>query len=154
MIAQGPRWDGGEVELFAGVLLVDSDGRLLLQERDEFPVLDPLKWGLVGGHLDQGESFEAGAYRELAEETGVQLTPGDLEFWREFAVFHAAYARHGRMQVFICASNLTDADIVVGEGRQIVFVSPEVARGLDLTASASLIVPAFLDSATYRGLLA
>jgi 8-oxo-dGTP diphosphatase len=142
------------VELFAGVLLVDPSGRILLQERDEFPVIDPEKWGLVGGHLDPDEDFEAGAYRELAEETGIRLPPRDLAFWREFEVYHAAYDQHGRMQVFIAASVLTDADIVVGEGRQIVFVAPEQARGLDLTSSASLIVPAFLDSATYRGLLA
>jgi 8-oxo-dGTP diphosphatase len=142
------------VELFAGVLLIDLLGRVLLQERDEFPVIDPEKWGLVGGHLDPGEDFETGAYRELAEETGLHLKRGELAFWREFEVFHAAYAQHGRMQVFVGHTALRDEDIVVGEGRQIVFVAPERARDLDLTASASLIVPAFLDSATYRGLLA
>ena len=33
------------------------------------------------------------------------------------------------MQVFVAATALTDADIDFGEGRQIVFVDPEIARG-------------------------
>ena len=57
------------------------------------------------------------------------------------------------MQVFVAATDLTDADIDCREGRQIVFVDPEVARGLDLTAAATDIVPAFLDSPTYARLI-
>jgi 8-oxo-dGTP diphosphatase len=53
------------------------------------------------------------------------------------------------MQVFVAATDLTDADIDCREGRQIVFVDPEVARGLDLSAAALHIVPAFLDSDVY-----
>ena len=73
---------------FAGVVLVDREGRILLQERDEHPLIDPGKWGLVGGHVDRGEELEAAAYRELVEETGVQLAPGDLEPFGEFIVDH------------------------------------------------------------------
>ena len=40
---------------FASVLLVDRRGWLLLQERDEHPVIDPEKWGFVGGHVEDGE---------------------------------------------------------------------------------------------------
>ena len=138
---------------FAGVVLVDREGRILLQERDEHPRIDPEKWGLAGGHVDPGEDFEAAAYRELEEETGVRLAPGDLELFGEFIVDHrAAYGTWDRMQVFVAATDLTDADIDCREGRQIVFVDPEVARGLDLTAGATDIVPAFLDSPTYARL--
>jgi 8-oxo-dGTP pyrophosphatase MutT (NUDIX family) len=137
------------VNLFASVLLVDARGWILLQERDEFPLIDPEKWGLVGGHLDEGEDFEPGAYRELAEETGVSLAPGRLTRWREFEIFHTAYGTWDRMEVFAAATDLTDADIVVGEGRRIVFVEPDAARELDLAESATVVVPAFLDSALY-----
>ena len=44
-------------------------------------------------------------------------------------------------------------DVVVGEGRRIVFVEPRAARALDLTASAAIVVPAFLDAPEYRELL-
>lgn len=132
---------------FAGVVLVDPRGWILLQERDEHPRIDPEKWGLAGGHLEPGESFEAGASRELAEETGVVLEPGELELFGEFMVDHRhAYGTWDRMQVFVAATRLTDADIECHEGRQIVFVAPEDARDLDLSAAASTIVPALLDS--------
>ena len=139
-----------ERHAFAGVILVDPQGRILLQERDEHPRIDPGKWGLAGGHLDPGEDFEPAAYRELAEETGVRLEAGDLELFAEFTVDHReAYGTWDRMQVFVAATDLTDADIDCREGRQIVFVDPEIARGLDLTAGATDIVPAFLDSDVY-----
>lgn len=137
---------------FSGVILVDRRGWILLQERDEHPAIDPEKWGLAGGHLDEGEDFEAAARRELAEETGLVLEPGALVLWREIEVFHEVYDSLDRMQVFAAATDLGDADVVVGEGRQIVFVDPAVARTLDLTAAATMIVPEFLDSDLYRTL--
>jgi len=70
-----------EQRRFSGVLLVDSRGWILLQERDEHPVIDPDCWGLVGGHVDPGEEFEAAAYRELAEETEVVVPPGGLHYF-------------------------------------------------------------------------
>lgn len=138
---------------FAGVLLVDRRGRILLQERDEHPRIDPEKWGLTGGHVEPGEEFEQAAHRELEEETGVQLPPGALDLFDEFVVDHReAYGTFDRMQVFAAAIDITDADIDCREGRQIVFVDPGVALGLDLTAAAKDIVPAFLRSDLYRTL--
>ena len=138
---------------FAGVVLVDREGRILLQERDEHPRIDPEKWGLAGGHLDPGEDFEPAAHRELEEETGVRLPDGVLELWREVTVDHrASYGTWDRMQVFVAATDLTDDDIDCREGRQIVFVDPAVALGLDLSSAATHIVPAFLASDTYRRL--
>ena len=137
---------------FSSVLLVDRRGWLLLQERDEQPVIDPEKWGLPGGHVEDGEEFEPAAYRELEEETGIRLEPGALALWRELQVFHEAYDSLDTTQVWIGTTDLTDADVVVGEGRRIVFVDPDTARGLDLTASAKAVIPAFLDSEDYRRL--
>lgn len=139
---------------FACVLLVDGQGRLLLQERDEHAMIDPERWGMVGGHVDDGEDFEPAAYRELAEETGIALTPPALTLWRELEVFHEAYGTHDPVRVYAAATDLTDADVECHEGRQIVFVEPEAARALPKSRSAELVVPAFLDSDLYRSLTA
>ncbi len=61
---------------FSVIVLVDRRGWLLLQERDEHAPIAPDKWSLVGGHVDDGEAFEPAAYRELAEETGIDLGSG------------------------------------------------------------------------------
>jgi 8-oxo-dGTP pyrophosphatase MutT (NUDIX family) len=142
------------VHRFACVLLVDREGRLLLQERDEHPVIDPEKWGLVGGHVEAGEEHERAAYRELEEETGLRLAPGTLRLWRELEVFHEGYGTVDTTTVWVARVEARDEDIVVGEGRRIVFVRPSVARGLDLTASARRAVPEFLDSPDYAALVA
>jgi 8-oxo-dGTP diphosphatase len=134
------------------VILVDRRGWILLQERDEFPAIDPEKWGLVGGHVEDGEDVEVAAHRELLEETGVRLPAGSLRPWDAFGVFHAAYGSDDRMHVFAAPTDLADADIVCGEGRQIVFVDPALARGLDLSASARIAVPGFLDSPLYASM--
>jgi 8-oxo-dGTP pyrophosphatase MutT (NUDIX family) len=138
---------------FAGVILVDRRGWILLQERDEHARVDPEVWGLSGGHLEPGETPDEGALRELEEETGVRLDPRQLREVGAFANDHReSYGTWDRMWVYAAACDLTDADIDCREGRQIVFVDPEVARGLPLTKGAEAIVPAFLRSDVYASM--
>jgi ADP-ribose pyrophosphatase YjhB (NUDIX family) len=138
---------------FAGVILVDRRGWILLQERDEHPSIDPEKWGLAGGHVEPGEGFEAAAHRELEEETGVQLPAGGLALFGEFVVDHReAHGTWDAMQVFVASTELTDADIDCHEGRQIVFVDPTTIDDLPLTKAAEVVVPAFLASGVYASM--
>ena len=58
----------------ARILLVDPAGRVLLFRFDA-PDRSPF-WATPGGALDPGEGFEAGARRELREETGLDLDCG------------------------------------------------------------------------------
>jgi 8-oxo-dGTP pyrophosphatase MutT (NUDIX family) len=143
-----------EAHRFAGVVLVDRRGWLLLQERDEHPAIDPEKWGLVGGHLDPGEEFEPAAYRELAEETEIVIPPGGLRLWKVFDVDHTeAYGTIDRMAVYVAGVDLTDADVVCHEGRRIVFVEPASVLGLPLTKAGEVIMPELLGSDLYKELL-
>ncbi len=141
-----------DVRRFASIVLVDPRGWVLLQERDEHPVIDPGCWGFVGGHVDPGEEPDAAAYRELAEETGIRVEPPGLELWQEYSIYHAAYESFDDVRIYTAATSVTDSDVVVGEGRQIVFVDPAAVDQLPLTASASRILPEFLASDHYRGL--
>ena len=139
----------------ATVILVDARGWLLLQERDEHAPVAPEQWGLVGGHVEEGEDWDAALAREMHEETG--LAVDGLELWFDEVVKHSPkisthLADHWR--IWVGRSDLTDDDIVLGEGRQIVFVDPARIRSgeLDLSVSCQTLLPMFLDSETYARL--
>lgn len=141
-------------ERFASVALVDPSGRILMQERDEHPVLDPERWGFPGGHVEPGEDFHEAALRELEEETGVRLDA--VEEVGRFLVHHVRTRGHrdsvDEVRLYAAGVDLTDADITCHEGRRMVFVDPVAARGLDLTAGAAASLPALLDSPVYARL--
>lgn len=131
---------------FATVILVDPRGWILLQERDEHAPIAPEMWGLVGGHVEEGEEFEPAAHRELLEETG--LVVPDLVHWRTFRV----HDKQDDMAVYVARTTFTDDDVVCGEGRQIVFVDPEAVMDLPLAEAPLIVVPQFLDSPEYASL--
>lgn len=137
---------------FASVVVVDARGWVLLQERDEHPAIDPEKWGFCGGHLEAGESYDEGAYRELEEETGLRLGVGDLQPVGDFTVFHEHTQTDDAFRLYAVRLDLTDEDVECHEGRRIVFADPGQARRLDLTAAARIALPVFLDSDLYARL--
>jgi len=78
-VSPQPSPDLGRAEnpvLAAGVLLwsgsTDSPHFLLLQNARH------QTWSFAKGHLEAGEDLLAGACREVAEETGIVLTPSEL----------------------------------------------------------------------------
>ncbi|HEY8533868.1 MAG TPA: NUDIX domain-containing protein [Micromonospora sp.] len=81
--------DGWIARRAARVLLVDQSNRVLL-----FHGIDPARphhayWFTPGGGLDPGETWADGAARELAEETGLRLSPTELgePVWSETTEF-------------------------------------------------------------------
>jgi 8-oxo-dGTP diphosphatase len=138
---------------FSVVVLIDRRGWLLLQERDEHAPIAPDQWGLVGGHVEDGEAFEPAAYRELGEETGLHWADG-LELLFDGILPHEGSPVGGHYTLWVAAADLTDADIVCGEGRQIVFVDPARVAELDLTYAARELLPWFLASDRYAELTA
>lgn len=68
-------WFQSSPRLAADVLVVKSDGRVLLIERKN----PPYGWAIPGGFVDMYESIEHAASRELKEETGIDASYEDLE---------------------------------------------------------------------------
>lgn len=128
--------------------LVDLRGHVLLQHRDEHAPRAADQWGIVGGHVEDGEDFDAAVRRELWEETGVRVGAGELRLWWE-GDFSYSDGHTSHYRVYAGQVDLTDDDIVLGEGRAIVFVDPASIGSLDLAESNAALLPRFLDSDLY-----
>ena len=100
----------------AQVLLVRSDGALVLQQRDNRPdITNPGKVSAFGGSVEAGETPLQAAVRELGEETNLRLTDKDLTF---FGTYQKTKAVHGEdSTVYYFVARNVDADhLVVHEG--------------------------------------
>jgi 8-oxo-dGTP pyrophosphatase MutT (NUDIX family) len=139
----------------AVAFLVDRRGWVLLQERDEHAPVAPGQWGMVGGHVEPGEEWPAAMHREIAEETGLDLDVGRLTLWYDGRHTPSRKKKpqlRDHWMIWVGRVDLTDADIVVGEGRRIVFVDPATLDTLDLAESTAYFLPRFLGSDAYREL--
>jgi ADP-ribose pyrophosphatase YjhB (NUDIX family) len=81
------RWGSAHFIVGAAVIVRDADasppGRILLLRQPPGP-----GWSIPGGLLNRGERPLAGAARELAEETGIQVEPTRLRPALPNAVVH------------------------------------------------------------------
>jgi 8-oxo-dGTP diphosphatase len=135
----------------AVVLLVDRQGRILMQHRDSKARTSPNQWSFPGGKIEPHEEPVESARRELLEETGLsvdELTP--------FGVFYRPSVENAAASVeinaFCAATDATQDDVVLGEGQAMVFTTPEEAVTRDLGVTAIVLLPRFLDSEEYRKL--
>lgn len=68
---------------FAQKAFILKDDRLLGVRRDSNDVHHPLHWEVPGGRLEAGEDLDEHLAREVFEESGVRITPGEPFFiWK------------------------------------------------------------------------
>lgn len=65
---------GKPFTLSAKVLILDKEGRCLLLRRSPRSKANAGKWDLPGGKVDAGETFDEALRREVAEETGLEIS--------------------------------------------------------------------------------
>ena len=66
---------------YACAIVIDTHGRLLLQQRDDIAgIAFPGKIGLFGGDLEDGETFLECVVREINEEIGCHIPPERFEY--------------------------------------------------------------------------
>ena len=98
-----------------------QEGKFLLQLRDDFPhILYPGHWGLFGGHLEPGETPEAGLKRELIEEINYQVK-APQQFRCDVTQTVIRYFFHAPLTV-----PLTELEL--NEGWDLALVSPDAIR--------------------------
>jgi 8-oxo-dGTP diphosphatase len=135
----------------AVVLLVDRQGRILMQHRDARAKTSPNQWGFPGGKIEPGESAVEAAHRELLEETGLRAP--DLI---PFGVFTrpSVSSADGEVEVsvFCAGTDAAQEEVVLGEGQAMVFLTEAEALARDLGVTARLVLPLFLTSGAYAEL--
>jgi 8-oxo-dGTP diphosphatase len=134
--------------LIACTFLVDRSGALLLQLRDDKAPYFPNVWGLPGGAIEDGETPEEGATRELWEET--RLRPEGV--LRLFA--QQELPDQGRVKnYFYGSTSARQEDVVLGEGAAMVFVPAAEVLDRPFTPGSAEMIERFLASAEYSALL-
>lgn len=99
-------------------ILLSTDGRLLLQLRDDLPhVTDPGKISLFGGRREGDESFLECVVREVHEEIGYYLPPERFELIaRYFGPHHALADTDAHGEIYV-ARDIPIGDLTIAEGR-------------------------------------
>src|SRR3954468_22760792 len=116
----------------AAVFLLTKDRRLILQLRDNKPGINyPGMIGAFGGSADHGETPADCALRELAEETGLQASAGDLH--RLGAVSMIDPQGNPRASVFFLLRDVDPDALAVTEGSAILLSFAEAAGDPRLT---------------------
>ena len=77
-IVRGEPLHAGMYHLVEHIWIVDSKGRLLIQQRNPNLRLMPGVWAANSGSAQAGEDSESAARRELFEELSIRTTPGEL----------------------------------------------------------------------------
>jgi len=145
-------------QMSAGVILVDREGRVLMQLRDDDPkIMFPGHWGLTGGAAQPGETPEQTARREVLEETGLNLD--------RFEPFRAYYFSDERpangkrrpangnkeyeLYLYHAPCTTPAADLACGEGRALRFFAPDEIDALDIAYNHRDVLAEFFVSPAY-----
>ncbi|MDE3096315.1 MAG: NUDIX domain-containing protein [Chloroflexota bacterium] len=144
-------------KLSAGVILVDREGRVLLQHRDDDPkIMYPGHWGITGGAGMPGETPEQTARREVQEETGLSL--GSIEPFRAYYNSGAPAAGRGRgaakrvdyeLYLFHAPCDTPAEALICGEGRGLRFFAPHELPAIDVAYNHREVLTDFFASPAY-----
>ena len=123
-----------EVRDSAGVFLRHArTGDFLFHLRDDLPfIADPGMWSLIGGSIDEGESPEQAAKREVSEEIGITIE--DLRYLATIdAVDSVQGVRHPlRIALFLAVIERDEGEIELADGQQVRYFSLDAIMERDL----------------------
>ena len=74
----------GQYHLVVHVWITNSSGEFLIQKRSRNKQPMPGEWGATSGSVKSGEDSRTAAIRELYEELGIPVKPGEIFFVERF----------------------------------------------------------------------
>lgn len=104
----------------AGVILRDSEGRILLQHRDDKKeISSPNSWCIFGGRIEKGETPIDCAVREIKEELCIDLSKEKLKLLKK--IFIGGFSYH----IYEYSKTVTLRDLNQKEGQGMGFFTRE-----------------------------
>lgn len=140
----------------AGIILVDPQGRVLLQLRDDTPgIMYPGHWGITGGAANAGETPEQTAVRETEEETGLRIER--MEPFRAYyftdppAGAKASSKARADYELYLyhAPCGTPAEELTCGEGRELRYFAPDDAMALNLAYNHREVLGDFFASPAY-----
>ncbi|GHO44338.1 NUDIX domain-containing protein [Ktedonospora formicarum] len=116
------------------VVVIQRNGRFLLGKRN----IDPGKgkWGFTGGYVDQNESVEEAALREVKEETNLDIQlEGLIGVYSQHGSPHIIIAYQGR----ILDNNIQNLTPQVEEVSELGFFAPDTLPDLAFPSNRSIL---------------
>ncbi|HLO17887.1 MAG TPA: NUDIX domain-containing protein [Anaerolineales bacterium] len=102
------------------IILENREGEVLLLLRDNKSTITfPNHWTLIGGKVENGETPEMAAHRELKEETSLEA---ELSFWKRYDREHPLFVVD--QYIFTGKVDASSETLILGEGQDIQFVKP------------------------------
>lgn len=135
---------------WAGVILFNRKGEFLLLLRDDIPTIGyPNHWTIAGGVIEEGETPEAAALREVEEEIGVRLASAPLFRLYEIEDGH----REEPVPYYVYWSRLDKGltELKLGEGQEMRFFPPEEFPRLRIIPHEVGVLQDFLASPYHVG---
>jgi 8-oxo-dGTP pyrophosphatase MutT (NUDIX family) len=138
----------------AGVILVDPQGRVLMQLRDDNPkIMFPGHWGLTGGAAHPGETPEQTARREVEEETGIALErfePFRAYYFNEQGVGKKTSSKADyELYLYHAPCSTPAEEMACGEGRGLRFFARDEVEQLDIAYNHRQVLDEFFESPAY-----
>jgi 8-oxo-dGTP pyrophosphatase MutT (NUDIX family) len=137
----------------AGVILVDRQGRVLMQLRDDDPaIMFPGHWGLTGGAAHKDETPEQCARREVEEETGIALErfePFKAYYFTETAGRSSRAKADYELYLFHAPCETPLSEMICGEGRELRFFAPDETDDLAIAYNHREVLDDFFASPAY-----
>ena len=140
------QWQAGKIPdpQAVSVIVVNTLNQVLLQQRDSDPHLAfPGLWTLPGGVVEGNETPEQGAYRELAEETGLEV---HLSLWKVYRRRHHSRDFYIAQFVYIARSNVDAHDLTLGEGQALGYFGRDQINSLPIAFGFEALLHEFFLS--------